>query len=65
LVVVQARDGAALAAELATHGIIASARGNGLRVAFHAYNSEEDVDAVIAALSRSSLLERAAPGAHV
>jgi selenocysteine lyase/cysteine desulfurase len=61
LVVVQARDGAALAAALASHGVIASARGNGLRVAFHAYNNDEDVDAVIAAFEReAALLERAA-----
>jgi selenocysteine lyase/cysteine desulfurase len=65
LVVVQAKDGAALAAELAAHGITASARGNGLRVAFHAYNNDEDADAVIAALERSSFIERAAPRARV
>ena len=65
LVVVQAKDGAALAAELATHGIIASARGDGLRVAFHAYNNDEDADAVIAALEHSSLVERAAPRARI
>jgi selenocysteine lyase/cysteine desulfurase len=37
-------------ARLAAQGIVASARGSGLRVSFHAYNANEDVDAVLAAL---------------
>lgn len=66
LVVIQAKDGAAMATALAADGIIASARGNGLRVAFHAYNNDEDADAVLAALERHAvLLEHAAPRAHV
>jgi len=60
LVVVQSLDAPALVAKLAARGIIASCRGNGLRVSFHAYNNEADVDAVIGALlAESSLLERA------
>jgi len=40
-------------------GIIASCRGNGLRVSFHAYNDESDVDAVVATLEpEAALLER-------
>lgn len=50
LVVIGATDGQTLAARLAARGIIASARGSGLRVSFHAYNDEGDVDAVLAAL---------------
>ncbi|HMB79790.1 MAG TPA: aminotransferase class V-fold PLP-dependent enzyme, partial [Vicinamibacterales bacterium] len=50
LVVVQSTDGPALVAKLAARGIIASCRGNGLRVAFHAYNDDADVDAVIEGL---------------
>ena len=43
-------------------GIIASCRGNGLRVSFHAYNTDEDVDAVMSALvAESALLERSTP----
>ncbi len=51
LVVLRARDPQALVQRLAARGIIASARGTGLRVSFHAYNNAADVDAVLAALS--------------
>ena len=61
LVVVQSVDGPALVSKLAARGIIASCRGNGLRVAFHAYNSDSDIDAVLSALAaESALLERSA-----
>jgi selenocysteine lyase/cysteine desulfurase len=60
LVVVQCVDGPALVEKLAARGIIASCRGNGLRIAFHGYNTEGDVDAVLSALvAESALLERA------
>ena len=60
LVVVQSLDAPALVARLAARGIVASSRGNGLRVSFHAYNDEGDVDAIIKALqAESALLERA------
>jgi len=59
LVVVQSVDAPALVQRLAGRGIIASCRGNGLRVAFHAYNNDADVDAVLQALTaESALLER-------
>jgi selenocysteine lyase/cysteine desulfurase len=59
LVVVQSTDAPALVQRLAARGIIASCRGQGLRVSFHAYNTEADVDAVINALvSESALVER-------
>jgi selenocysteine lyase/cysteine desulfurase len=59
LVVVQSVDAPALVARLAVQGIVASARGNGLRISFHAYNNEADVDAVMAALeANADLLER-------
>jgi selenocysteine lyase/cysteine desulfurase len=54
LVVVEAIDGPAMVQKLAARGIIASNRGNGLRVAFHAYNVDEDVDAVVTALVSES-----------
>jgi selenocysteine lyase/cysteine desulfurase len=56
LVVVRASDAPALAARLAERGIIASARGTGLRLSFHAYNDESDVDAVVAALEAERAL---------
>ena len=67
LVVVQSVDAPALVARLAERGIIASSRGNGLRVSFHAYNNEADVDAVVAALeANADLLERSmTPAAEV
>jgi selenocysteine lyase/cysteine desulfurase len=61
LVVVQCTDAPAMVLRLAERGIIASARGNGLRVSFHAYNDEGDVDAVMEALeSEAALVERTA-----
>jgi selenocysteine lyase/cysteine desulfurase len=61
LIVIQSIDAPALVARLAVRGIIASCRGNGLRVSFHAYNTDEDVDAVVAALeAEAGLLERTA-----
>lgn len=56
LVVLRSTDAPALAAKLEGHGIIASARGDGLRVSFHAYNNDEDVDAVLAALEKENAL---------
>lgn len=56
LVVVQATDAGRLAARLEARGIIASARGDGLRVSFHAYNDDGDVDAVLAALEDAAEL---------
>jgi selenocysteine lyase/cysteine desulfurase len=41
-------------AALASCGIIASARGTGVRISFHAYNSDSDVDAVLHALGAES-----------
>jgi selenocysteine lyase/cysteine desulfurase len=64
LVVVQSTDAPALVTRLAGRGIIGSCRGNGLRISFHAYNNDEDVDAVVSALeAESPLLERAATAA--
>jgi selenocysteine lyase/cysteine desulfurase len=63
LVVVQSTDASALVGRLAARGIVASCRGNGLRVSFHAYNNVADVDAVVEALqAESALLERATVG---
>jgi selenocysteine lyase/cysteine desulfurase len=54
LVVVQSVDGPELVSKLAARGIVASCRGNGLRVSFHAYNTDADVDAVVSALAAES-----------
>jgi selenocysteine lyase/cysteine desulfurase len=59
LVVVRSVDAPSLVARLAERGIVASARGNGLRISFHAYNNDADIDAVVAALeANAELLER-------
>ncbi len=52
LVAVASTDEHALVAALAADGVITSSRDGSLRVSFHAYNSAEDVEAVLAALAR-------------
>ncbi len=52
LVVVDTGNAEHLVAELARQGIIVSTRDRGLRISFHAYNSPDDVDAVLDALGR-------------
>jgi selenocysteine lyase/cysteine desulfurase len=59
-VVVESTDGPALVSRLATHGIVASCRDNGLRVSFHAYNSEADVATVVEALEAEAAMLRTA-----
>ena len=59
LVVVQSVNAPELVMRLAQRGIIASSRGDGLRISFHAYNNDADVDAVLAALAANAdLLKR-------
>jgi selenocysteine lyase/cysteine desulfurase len=55
LTVVRVGDAAALRARLEARDIIASSRGNGLRVSFHAYNQPQDVDRVLEALEQEGL----------
>jgi selenocysteine lyase/cysteine desulfurase len=50
LVVLRMPHAAERVQQLDRRGIIASARGTGVRVSFHAYNNEEDVDAVLEAV---------------
>jgi selenocysteine lyase/cysteine desulfurase len=52
LVCVASTDAEALVAALAREGIVTSSRDSNLRVSFHAYNSVEDVDAVLESLAR-------------
>ena len=61
LVVVRSTDAGTLVRRLETRGIVASARDTGLRVSFHAYNDDRDVDAVLEALdAEQALVSRAA-----
>ena len=57
---VRSPDASALVKKLEGRGIVASARGTGLRVSFHAYNTDDDVDAVLAGLdAEQALVSRA------
>jgi selenocysteine lyase/cysteine desulfurase len=50
LVVLRARDPAAALAKLTERGILASTRRDGVRLAFHVYNTLHDVDTTLAVL---------------
>jgi selenocysteine lyase/cysteine desulfurase len=52
LVCIRATDAPALVAALAADGVVTSERDSNLRVSAHAYNTVEDVDAVLASLRR-------------
>ncbi len=52
LVCVRSTDAPALVAALGADGIVLSERDNNLRVSAHAYNNEDDIDAVLAGLAR-------------
>jgi selenocysteine lyase/cysteine desulfurase len=56
LVCIRSTDAPALVAALAGDEIVASERDSNLRVSLHLYNTEEDVDAVLAALARHRTL---------
>jgi selenocysteine lyase/cysteine desulfurase len=53
LVVLQSRDSGLMVKKLAEEGIVVSNRYDGLRIAFHVYNTMEDVRAVIELLARN------------
>jgi len=53
MVVVKTTDGEALASKLAGHNLIASAKFDGLRIAFHVYNTLDDVRAVLKGLEQN------------
>jgi selenocysteine lyase/cysteine desulfurase len=53
LTVLKCKDSEALVAKLAAKGIVVSNRKDGLRVAFHVYNTSEDVAAVLDALKEN------------
>jgi selenocysteine lyase/cysteine desulfurase len=52
LICVRSTDAPALVAALGADGIVLSERDNNLRVSAHAYNNEDDIDAVLAGLAR-------------
>ena len=52
LVCVRSTDAPALVAALGSQSIVTSERDSNLRVSLHLYNTEDDVDAVLAALAR-------------
>jgi selenocysteine lyase/cysteine desulfurase len=56
LICVRSTDVDALVAALAAERIVVSSRDGNLRVALHLYNSEEDIDTLLAALARHRAL---------
>ena len=57
LIGVRSTDAPRLVSELAADGSVTSERDNNLRISAHAYNNEDDIEAVVAALaSRRHLL---------
>ena len=56
LVCIRSTDAPALVGALAAEGIVASERDSNLRVSLHLYNTDEDIDAVLAALERNRTL---------
>ena len=52
LVCIRSTDPPALVRALEEDGVVVSERADNLRVSLHAYNTEDDVDAVLAALRR-------------
>lgn len=53
LVVLKTQDIDRVLARLAERGLVASSRHDGLRIAFHAYNTAEDVSVLLAALKEN------------
>jgi selenocysteine lyase/cysteine desulfurase len=53
LVVLQSKDSNLLVQKLAESGIVASNRQDGLRIAFHVYNTVDDVTAVAEVLQKN------------
>ena len=56
LVCIRSTDAPALVAAVAEDDVVASERDSNLRVSLHLYNTDEDVDAVLASLARNRRL---------
>jgi selenocysteine lyase/cysteine desulfurase len=56
LICIRSTDAPALVGALAADGIVTSERDSNLRVSAHAYNTAEDIDAVLAGLARHNAL---------
>jgi len=56
LICIRSTDAPALVGALAADGIVTSERDSNLRVSAHAYNTVEDIDAVLASLAKNRLL---------
>jgi selenocysteine lyase/cysteine desulfurase len=64
LVVLRCHDAIELMRRLDRRNVVTSARGNGLRIAFHAYNNETDIDRVLEALRADVSLLKTSGSAH-
>jgi selenocysteine lyase/cysteine desulfurase len=67
LVVLKSKDSDALVTKLAARQMVVSNRHDGLRIAFHVYNTMDDVDAVLGVLKQNLdllVLEGTAAGRH-
>jgi selenocysteine lyase/cysteine desulfurase len=62
LICIGSRDAPALTDALRREGIVTSSRDGNLRISAHCYNSDEDIDAVLAALERNRRLVLPATG---
>jgi len=58
LVVLRSRDADGVVSRLARHGVIASARSGGVRIAFHAYSNEQDASDVLDTLADEPAMVR-------
>ena len=56
MICVATTDDYAMVAALAEDGVITSPRDNSVRLSFHCYNSEADVDRMIAGLHKNAHL---------
>jgi selenocysteine lyase/cysteine desulfurase len=53
LVVLQANDSSLLVQKLAENNIVASNRHDGLRISFHVYNTNDDIQALLEVLKQN------------
>jgi selenocysteine lyase/cysteine desulfurase len=61
MIAIPANDAGALAIRLMERDIVASHRDNNLRLGFHFYNNDDDIEAVIAAMTDNRAAFRPKP----